>query len=152
MVTGRLWVALAPALALALVGLAACDGGGEAEVPAPPSLVAKPAPSPSAPPPAGDPGVTVAYGIQACREKDTEKLRSFVVGAVSEEEMQALFRRGADVRLVSQRLPELEDGRATVAVRLEVRRDGELDLVERLWELERGADGVWRFVALPDCY
>ncbi len=102
--------------------------------------------------PSGDPGVTVVNAVQACREKDADRLRSFVAGAVADADVQALFARGTDVRLESQTLPQLAGDRATVAVRLEVRRDGEVETVDRTWALTRSADGVWRLLALPDCF
>ena len=114
-----------------------------------PAAVASPVDNVS---PAGDPGVTVENAIQACREKDGARLRSFVAGPVSEDELQALLRRGTDVRLVSRTPPVVDDGRATVTVRLALQRDGESENVERTWALERGDDGVWRFTTLPECF
>jgi hypothetical protein len=140
-------------IGLAFVSLVACAGGSADGRPTPTvALTEPPAPTPDDVLPAGDPGVTVANAVLACREKDGDRLGSFVAGAVTEEEIQALFGRGSDVRLFSQTVPHAEDGRATVTVRLSVRRDGETELVERTWELEQGADGVWRFTALPDCF
>ena len=86
------------------------------------------------------------------RSLDADRLRSFVSAPVPEAEVQALFASGSDVRLESQTLPEVEDGRATVSVRLEVHRDGEVESVERAWALNLDADGIWRFAALPDCF
>ena len=102
--------------------------------------------------PSGDPSVTVVNVIQACREKDGDRLRSFVAGTVADADVQALFARGADVRLESQTLPEIQGARETVTVRLEVRRDGEVESVNRDWTLQRDADGVWRLITLPDCF
>jgi hypothetical protein len=96
--------------------------------------------------------VTVVNVVQACREKDADRLRSFIASPVSEAEVQALFALGTDVRLESQTLPEVADGRATVSVRLEVHRDGQVESVEREWTLHLDGDGVWRFAALPDCF
>lgn len=136
---------------VALFLLAAC--GGDEDRALPPTALRTEQLTPVADAPvAGDPGVTVANVVQACREKDGERLRSFVAGRVSEAEIEALFARGSDVQLLSHTVPEPEDGRATVTVRLRVRRDGGAEDVERSWELERGADGVWRLTALPDCY
>ena len=138
-------------ITLAFLSFGACGGSDVAERPtlAPPTTAIT-LPTLDAAAPAGDPGVTVENVIQACREKDSGRLRTFVAGAVSEEEIQALFRRGTDVRLAGRTQPRIEGKRATVEVRLE--RDGEMELVERTWELERGADGVWRFTTLPDCF
>ncbi len=110
------------------------------------------APTPEDVLPVGDAGVTVENAIQACREKDGELLRSLVAAPVRDDEIQALFDRGSDVRLARRTPADTEDGRATVTVRLDIRRDGETERVERTWELEQGADGVWRFTALPDCF
>ena len=138
---------------LALLALVAC-GDGDAEEPATPTVTATVVETPISASvlPVGDPGATVENVIQACREKDSALLRSFVAAPVREEEIRALFRRGTDGRLAGRTPANVEDGRATVTVRLDVRREGEAELVERTWELERGADGVWRFTALPDCY
>ncbi len=138
-------------IALAFVSLGACGGSDVSVRPtAAGPTIAVASPTPDAAAPAGDPGVTVENVIQACREKDSARLRSFIAGAVSEEEIQALFRRGSDVRLAGRTPPRIDGERATVEVRLQ--RDGESQLVERTWELERGADGVWRFTSLPDCF
>ena len=148
------WAA-GPALVsvLAFVSFLACAGGSADERPtATVAMVETPAPSPDGGLPPGDPGVTVENAIQACREKDGDLLRSLVIASVQDEEIQALFDRGTDVRLARRTPARVEDGRATVSVRLEVRRDGELETVDRTWELEQGADGVWRFTTLPDCF
>jgi hypothetical protein len=151
----RRW-SVAVLLAVAGIALATSVACTErsAEEPAAPTLAATVArqPTPEPPPPGGDPGVTVRNVVLACREKDGDRLRSFVATPVSERDLQALFDRGSDVRLLSQTVPEAEDQRATVTVRLSVQRDGEEDLVERTWELEQGSDGVWRLTVLPDCY
>ena len=145
---------------LALLALVAC-GDGDAEEPATPTVTATVVETPISASvlPVGDPGATVENVIQACREKDSALLRSFVAAPVREEEIRALFRRGTDVRLAGRTPANVEDGRATVSVRPALGRafaadedDGETEEVERTWELERGADGVWRFTALPDCY
>jgi hypothetical protein len=96
--------------------------------------------------------VTVVNVVQACREKDAERLRSFVATPVSEADAKALFARGTDVRLESQTLPEVQDGRATVVVRLEIHRDGDVESVDREWALQLDDDGIWRFTSLPDCF
>jgi hypothetical protein len=137
--------------AWALATLVACGGGAE-EGPLP-TVFERPVTTPlDTQPRLGDPGVAVEQAVQACRQKDPGLLRSFVAPEVSDEEIAALLARGSDVRLLG-RLPAAIDGdAATVEVRLEVDRDGETEDVERVWELERGVDGVWRFTSLPDCY
>jgi hypothetical protein len=109
-----------------------------------------PAPTGIAPP--GDPGVTVEQALLACREKNSAVLRSFVSGDVTDAEIEAMFVRGRDVRLLVQAEPETADASATVDVRLRIDRESGAEEVERTWSLVRGDDGVWRFVALPDCY
>ena len=138
-------------ITLVLVSFGACGGSDFADRlnPGPPTIAVV-SPTPDAAAPTGDPGVTVEHVIQACREKDGARLRSFIAGPVSEEEIQGLFQRGTDVRLAGRTPPRIEGGRATVEVRLQ--RDGENEVVELTWELERGADGVWRLTTLPDCF
>ena len=139
------------ALGLALFLFTAC-GDGDSLPPTPTVTAAVSTATPEEPAPTGNPGVTVENAIQACREKNGERLRSFVAEAVSDDELQALFSKGTDVRLASRTPAIVEDGRASVAVRLDLRRGGELETVDRTWELERGSDGVWRFTTLPDCF
>ncbi len=141
------------AIAIALPLLGSCAGGdGDAPAtPAAPVVVATATPQGDLSP-AGDPGITVEQAIQACREKNSALLRSFVAGPISEEEIQALFARGSDVLLKGRTVPEVEDGRAMVEVHLEVRRNGDAEMVDRDWELERGLDGIWRLTSLPDCF
>ena len=151
----REWSLRATGVALIVasgVSVFAC-GGGESDRRATPTvgIVATASPSPKALAPSGDPGVTVENVVLACREKDADRLRSFVAAPSSDEEIQALFARGTDVMLKSA-MPQAQGDRATVDVRLEVRREGEGETVERSWELERGADGGWRLTELPDCY
>ncbi len=140
------------AAGVAIVLFTACSGGTAR--PATPTTQPTAAPTPTSDQivPGGDPAVTVENVVLACREKDVRRLQSFVAAAVSEEEVRALFALGTLERLAGRSPPVIEDGRATVAVRLEVRRGGEPETVERTWELERGADGVWRLTALPDCF
>jgi len=143
---------LRPAIVAATLLLAAaCDGGasGDRLSPTPPAPDATPAATFA---PAGDAGAVVEQLVQACREKDAPVARGFVAAPVPDAEIEALFARGDDVRLVSRTPAEIEDGRATVEVRLEIRRGGELDTVARVWQLARGDGGVWRFTELPDCY
>ncbi len=143
---------LAVAGAALLSGIACTErGDGEsAAFTVTPTMVREPTANPA--PPGGDPGVTVRNVVLACREKDGDRLRSFVAVPVPEQELEALFARGSDVRLLSQTVPQTEDQQATVMVRLSVQRDGEEELVQRTWDLEQGTDGVWRLTALPDCY
>ena len=160
--TGRAGIATPPtsfvaagwlAAGLAVVLFAACTAGSSGGQ-ATPTVQPTAAPTPTSDQIvlAGDPAVTVENVVLACREKDVRRLQSFVAAAVSEEEVLALFALGTLERLAGRSPPVIEDGRATVAVRLEVRRGGEPETVERTWELERGADGVWRLTALPDCF
>lgn len=128
-----------------------CDGGDSDDL-ASTTLTSTPTSAPAGDLPSGDPSVTVVNVVQACREKDGDRLRSFVAGDVGDADVEALFDRGSDVRLESQTLPEIEGDRATVAVRLEVHRDGEIESVDRDWDLQRDNDGVWRLIALPDCF
>ncbi len=100
----------------------------------------------------GDPSVSVRNAVIACREKNGDLLRSLVAGKVADEEIEALFERGVDVRLRGHTDPPPDGGRASVTVFLTITRLTEVDDVEREWELERGVDGVWRFAELPDCY
>jgi len=140
------------ALGLASGALLGCgDDSGKGPASGPGSTSPTAALTEAAPLP-GDPGVTVVNVIQACREQAGERLRSFVAVAVSEEELQALFARGRDVRLVSQTPPEIDGERATVQVRLEIQREGRMDVVDRTWELVPAADGVWRLTRLPNCF
>ncbi|MDP3766530.1 MAG: hypothetical protein Q8S13_00815 [Dehalococcoidia bacterium] len=128
----------------------ACGGDGGGHTPA---IITGLLPTPGTTlAPGGDPGVTVLNVVLACREKDGERLRSFVEGPVTDQEIEALFALGTDLQLLSQTEPVVEDDRASVTVRLQVRRDAESEDVERVWELVRGDDGVWRFPTLPDCY
>lgn len=109
-------------------------------------------PSPASVPAAGDPAAAVENAVLACREKDAERLRTFIAVPVSDQAIQALFARGTDVRLASRTPALTDDGRASVDVRLEIHREGAVDNVQRTWQLARGADGIWRFTELPDCY
>lgn len=139
-------------LTLLLAASLSCNSNDSGRDPASASLTSTPTSAPAGDLPSGDPSVTVVNVVQACREKDSDRLRSFVAGTVADADVLALFDRGTDVRLESQTLPEIEGGRATVAVRLEVRRDGEVESVDRDWELQREDDGVWRLTSLPDCF
>lgn len=140
-------------IGLALIASLACAGGGVDERPtATVATIEVPTPTPRSLAPAGEVSVTVENAIRACREKNAELLRSFVLDAVSLEEIQALFERGTDVQLKSQSVPPVDDGRATVEVVIEISRDDGVETAGRSWELERGADGVWRFDKLPDCF
>ena len=144
-------LALALAFGLALLSLAGC-GDGESQRILPTATTEPSTAIAEEVVPAGDPGVTVENAIQACREKDGDRLRSFVAAPVPDEQLQTLFGRGTDVRLASRTPADVEDGLATVSVRLDLRRGGELETVDRTWELEQSSDGVWRFTTLPDCF
>ena len=140
-------------IGLALIASLACAGGGVDERPAVTvATIVVPTPTPRSLVPTGEVYVTVENAVSACREKNAELLRSFMLDAVSLDGIQALFDRGMDVRLKSQSVPPVEDGRATVDVLLEITREAGIESVDRSWELERGADGVWRFARLPDCF
>jgi hypothetical protein len=138
------------ALAIALAA-ASCGGSDTADDVAT-SVVDSATVAPPAGLPSGDPSVTVVNAIQACREKDGDRLRAFVSPAVPDADVQALFARGMDVRLESQTVPEVEGASATVEVQLEVRREQEIEQVSRTWTLQLDEDGVWRFAGLPDCF
>lgn len=142
---------------LVLAGLTSaffgCGGGnGGASPTATAPLEATASPSPPAVAPSGDPGVTVENAVQACREKNVDLLRAFVAGAVSEADADALFARGDDVRLALRQQSVFDGDRASVEVSLEIQRNGATEKVARSWNLERSADGVWRFLELPDCF
>lgn len=140
-------------IGLALIASLACAGEGVDEQPtATVATIVVPTTTPRSLVPTGEVSVTVENAIRACREKNAELLRSFVLDAVSLDEIQALFDRGLDVRLKSQSVPPVEDGRATVDVLLEITREAGIESVGRRWELERSDDGVWRFTKLPDCF
>ena len=140
-------------IGLALIASLACAGGGVDERPtATVATIEVPTPTPRTLALTGEVSVTVENAVRACREKNAELLRSFVLDAVSVEEIEALFERGSDVRLKSQSVPPVEDGRATVDVVIEITHEAGVETVDRSWELERGADGVWRFAELPDCF
>ena len=140
-------------IGLALIVSLACAGGDVDERPtATVATIEVPTPTARSLAPTGEVSVTVVNAIRACREKNAELLRSFVLDAVSLDDIQALFDRGMDVRLKSQSVPPVEDGRATVDVLLEITREAGVETVSRSWELERGADGVWRFAELPNCF
>jgi len=149
--------------ALALLVLAGCDGdntpytGGTPGDGGTTATAGSPAATPAEP--GGEPSVSVENVILACREKNGVQLRQFVGerirSRVTDEEIEQLLGRGADVKLVSQSTEQhSEDGRstATVSVRLEVERAGGTETVEREWQLEREGDGVWRFTELPECF
>lgn len=144
--------ALLVPIVAALSLLVACGGGDGDATPAPAVTVLDTPAQPTVIAPAGDPGVTVELAVQACREKNADRLRSFVAGDVDASQIEALFARGSDVVLLLRTPPEIEDGHATVDVALEVTRERGPERVERTWELEQGDDGVWRFTSLPDCF
>ena len=140
--------------ALVAIGIATLAGCSDGPVAAPETPTTSPPPVATATTVlvTGDPGVSVRNAVIACREKNGELLRSLVASEVADEEIEALFERGVDVRLRGHTEPPAEGGRASVTVFLTITRLAEVDDVEREWELERGVDGVWRFAELPDCY
>jgi hypothetical protein len=147
---GRAGLALAVALAVIVLG---CGGDGDTDSVTTPEVTVLNTPSAStAGAPSEDPGLTIENAVEACREKDAERLRAFVAADVSDEELAALFARGDDVLLTVRSFPEIEGGSATFEVVLEVHRGGVAEQVDRTWTLEQGNDGVWRFLELPDCY
>jgi hypothetical protein len=129
--------------------LAACGGAAHA----PPSTVEILTPS-STPTPAvlsSDPSATIENVVLACREKDAALLRSFLATPVPDEQVQALFALGRDVVLKGQ-TPAITGDQASVTVDLEIQRTTGSERVQRIWQLVRGADSLWRLTALPDCY
>ena len=137
--------------ALAGVLLLACGGGGDG--PAPTVVVRQQTDvATRTPGPAGDPGVTIGAVVQACREKDAERLRTFISPPVSDQEIQRMWADGSDVKLLTQTIPDVTGGRVTIDVNLQVTLAGSETVVERTWDLVRGDDGVWRLTALPQCY
>lgn len=132
----------------ALLFLACGDGAGRST----PTLQRTALTSPVARTPVdSDPSVTVADAVVACRKRDAGRLRSLVGAEVSDQEIEALFALGNDVLLKGQ-TPSVAGDEASVTVYLEVQRDSGTEPVQRTWTLARGADGLWRFTALPDCY
>ena len=111
---------------------------------------ATPAASPT-PPLSSDVGATIENVVIACREKDTALLREFLATPVTDEQIAALFARGRDVVLRSQ-TPSITGDEASVAVELEITRAAGTERAQRTWAVQRGADGLWRLTALPDCY
>ena len=101
---------------------------------------------------AGDPGVTVGAVVQACREKDPERLRGFISVPVSDEDIERMWAGGSDVQLLTQTVPEIAGDRTTIDVSLRVTRADGQATVERTWDLVRDADAVWRLTALPECF
>lgn len=146
MVSARLLVL---AIALAATVALGCGDGSSAPATVAPTFVANPTEPPIAS--LGDPGLTVRNAVEACREKDADLLKTFVAGDVSLTDIAALFARGSDVRLISQRIPEPSGDIASITVRLHIEREGSSEEVARTWDLVRGADGLWRLTQLPDC-
>jgi hypothetical protein len=110
-----------------------------------------PAPSPTVTALSGDAGVTIENVVLACREKDAAALRAFLAAPVPDEQIQALFALGRDVVLKGQ-TPAITGDQAAVTVELQIQRATGTERVQRTWQLVRGADGLWRLTALPDCY
>jgi hypothetical protein len=126
---------------------------GSASVTAPTVEVQQPTPMATATPgAAGDPGVTVANVVTACREKNSERLQSLISVPVSGQDIQRMWAGGSDVQLLTQTIPDAGAGLVTIDVSLRVTNaDGETT-VQRTWDLVRGSDAVWRLTALPACY
>jgi hypothetical protein len=102
--------------------------------------------------PLGSPGATIDAAVQACREKDVERLKGFVAGQVIDAQVRELFARGSDVQLGSYSWESPDERTAIASVGLLIHREGSEERVRREWELTQGDDGVWRFTALPGCY
>ena len=136
---------------IAIVAAACGDGDGSSSGPTalPTAIEGPAAPDVTT---LGDPGLTVRNAVLACREKDADLLRSFVTADVSLSDIVALFARGSDVQLLVQSIPEPGGDTASVTVQLEIHRDGEVEDVERTWDLVRSDDGLWRLTELPDCF
>ena len=136
---------------IAIVAAACGDGDGSSSDPTalPTAIEGPAAPDVTT---LGDPGLTVRNAVLACREKDADLLRSFVAADVSLSDIIALFARGSDVQLLVQSIPEPGGNTASVTVLLEIHRAGDIDEVERTWDLVRGDDGLWRLTELPDCF
>jgi len=90
--------------------------------------------------------------VQACREKDTERLRALVPASVSDDEIAHMLAGGSDVQLLSQSVPDTSGDSVSIDVSVRVTSESGPTIVQRTWDLERGADGVWRLTALPDCF
>jgi hypothetical protein len=98
--------------------------GGDSPASTPGAVIDEPATNaPTGPAPQGDPGVTIEQAILACREKNAGKLRAFVAADLMDSEIEALFSRGRDVRLLLQAEPEIFESNATVDVRQRVERE-----------------------------
>ena len=143
------WLGLVAAVVMA-AGVS-CGGGGSEGVP---TVAVTTAPVSPTPPIAvsNDPGATVIAVVQACREKNVAQLRALVVAPTSDEEISAMYARGNDVQLLSQSVPDGGTDSVSIDVSLRVMSDEGETVVQRAWELERGADRVWRLSALPECY
>ena len=102
--------------------------------------------------PLGSPGATIDAVVQACREKDVERLKGFVAGQVLDAQVRELFARGSDVQLGSYSWASPEERKAVATVGLVIHRESSEERVRREWELTQGDDGVWRLSELPDCY
>jgi hypothetical protein len=113
------------------------------------SSVASPTPVVAA---RNDPGATVSAVVQACREKDAERLRALVPASVTDDEIASMLAAGRDVQLLNQSVPDSVTGSASITVSLRVTNDNGSSVVQRTWDLRRGGDGVWRLTALPECY
>jgi hypothetical protein len=94
----------------------------------------------------------VASVVEACREKDAQRLRGLVAVELSDEEINSMWRGGSDVQLVTQTVPEIAGDSASINVNLLVTGATGQTNVQRTWDLTRGRDGAWRLTALPKCY
>jgi hypothetical protein len=128
--------------------LAACGSGARAPATTVAPVVT-PTPTPTL---SSDLERTIENAVLACREKDAGALRALVAGDVTQQEVDALFALGRDVVLQSQTEGKTVDGTVSVTVGLEITRATGVEDVDRTWQLAQGADGLWRFAALPDCY
>jgi hypothetical protein len=153
MVRGQGWhLAAWWSIAIGAVVLAACGGsGGDSRPPIAvvTSTVSSPTPFVAA---RSDPGSTVSAVVQACREKDAERLRALVPASVSGDEIARMLAGGRDVQLLSQSVPDAGGDSVSIDVSLRVTNDRGAIVVQRTWDLERGADRVWRLTELPKCF
>jgi hypothetical protein len=135
--------------ALIALVLAAC--GGAAHAPTSTVEIVTPSSTPTPAVLSSDLSATIENVVLACREKDAALLRTFLAAPVPDEQVQALFALGRDVVLKGQ-TPAITGDQASVTVELEIQRATGTERVQRIWQLVRGADGLWRLAALPDCY
>ena len=99
-----------------------------------------------------DPGAIVSAAVQACREKDVQRLSGLVVPSVSDADIAAMYARGTDVQLLSQSVPDAGGDSVSIDVGLRITSEGGEAVVHRTWDLRRGGDRVWRLTELPKCF